>query len=312
VEDKVNYTRVGAFVLVLGALLVAGVLWLAAGVGSRREVDRYQAFIEESVAGLNVDAPVKYLGVDVGKVGRIEIDPHNSRRVRLVFVINRGTPIKQDSEAVLKTQGLTGIAYVELSGGSVGSPALAANPDGVPPTIPFKLSLSARLESVMTHVLGNVDRVSNNFNAVFDADNRQALKSTLADLASLAHALEAQKGVLTRGIADAARTAQLAASASQRLAPTLASITSGAQSVERMADGVSATSLRATRAADSAASAVQQASSETLPDLERLMAELTQLSASLRALSEQTARSPSSLVVGRPLPQPGPGESTPP
>jgi phospholipid/cholesterol/gamma-HCH transport system substrate-binding protein len=312
VEDKVNYTRVGAFVLVLGALLVAGVLWLAAGVGSRREVDRYQAFIEESVAGLNVDAPVKYLGVDVGKVGRIEIDPHNSRRVRLVFVINRGTPIKQDSEAVLKTQGLTGIAYVELSGGSVGSPALAANPDGVPPTIPFKLSLSARLESVMTHVLGNVDRVSDNFNAVFDADNRQALKSTLADLASLAHALEAQKGVLTRGIADAARTAALAASASQRLAPTLASITSGAQSVERMADGVNATSLRAGRVADSAASAVQQASSETLPDLARLMAELNQLSASLRALSEQTARSPSSLVVGRPLPQPGPGESTPP
>jgi phospholipid/cholesterol/gamma-HCH transport system substrate-binding protein len=311
-EDKVNYTLAGAFVLVLGALLVAGVLWLAAGVGTRREVDRYQAFIEESVAGLNVDAPVKYLGVDVGKVGRIEIDPHNSRRVRLVFLINRGTPIKQDSEAVLKTQGLTGIAYVELSGGSVGSPALAANPDGVPPTIPFKLSLSARLESVMTHVLGNVDRVSDNFNAVFDADNRQALKSTLSDLAALAHALEAQKGVLTRGIADAARTAQLAASAGQQLAPTLASITRGAQSVERMAEGVSATSLRTSRAADSAASAVQLASSETLPDMARLMAELNRLSASLRALSEQTTRSPSSLVVGRPAPQPGPGESTPP
>jgi phospholipid/cholesterol/gamma-HCH transport system substrate-binding protein len=312
VEDKVNYSLVGAFVLVLSAVLVAGVLWLSVGLGSRRQVDRYQAYIEESVAGLNVDAPVKYLGVDVGKVGRIEIDPQNSRRVRLVFLINRGTPIKQDSLAVLKAQGLTGIAYVEISGGSVGSAALVATPDGVPPTIPFKLSLSARLESVMTHVLGNVDRVTDNFNAVFDADNRAALKSALADLAALAHALAAQKGVLTRGIADAAQTAQRAASASQRLDPTLLSITRSAQSVEHMADGVSATSLRAGRAADSAASAVQQASSETLPDLARLMAELNQLSASLRALSEQTARSPSSLVVGRPLPQPGPGESAPP
>jgi phospholipid/cholesterol/gamma-HCH transport system substrate-binding protein len=275
-------------------------------------MDRYQAFIEESVAGLNVDAPVKYLGVDVGKVSRIGIDPQNSRRVRLVFLINRGTPIKQDSVAVLKAQGLTGIAHVELSGGSEGSRPLVAGADGVPPTIPFKLSLGARLENVITNVLGNIDRVSDNLNAVFNAENQLALKSTLADMAALAHALEAQKGVLTRAIDDAARTTQLTAKAGERLDPALLSITRSAQSVDRMADGVSATSLRATRAADSAASAVQQASSETLPELARLMAELNQLSASLRTLSEQTARSPSSLVVGRPLPQPGPGESTPP
>jgi phospholipid/cholesterol/gamma-HCH transport system substrate-binding protein len=311
-EDKVNYSLVGAFVLVLGALLVGGVLWLSVGLGARRDVDRYQAYIEESVAGLNVDAPVKYLGVDVGKVGRIEIDPQNSRRVRLVFLINRGTPIKQDSAAVLKAQGLTGIAYVELSGGSEGSQPLVASADGVPPTIPFKLSLGARLENVITNVLGNVDRVSDNLNAVFNTENQLALKATLADLAALAHALEAQKGVLTRGIADAARTTQLTAKAGERLDPALQGITRSAQSVERMADGVAATSLRASRAADSAASAVQQASSETLPDLARLMAELNQLSASLRTLSEQTARSPSSLVVGRPVPQPGPGESAPP
>ena len=311
-EDKVNYSLVGAFVLVLGALLIGGVLWLSVGLGARREVDRYQAFIEESVAGLNVDAPVKYLGVDVGKVGRIEIDPQNSRRVRLLFLINRGTPIKQDSAAVLKAQGLTGIAYVELSGGSEGSQPLVARADGMPPTIPFKLSLGARLENVITNVLGNVDRVSDNLNAVFNRENQLAVKTTLADLAALTHALEAQKGVLTRGIADAARTAERAASASQRLDPALLSISRGAQSVDRMAESLSATSLRASRAADSAASAVQQASSETLPDLARLMAELNQLSASLRTLSEQTARSPSSLVVGRPLPQPGPGETTPP
>jgi phospholipid/cholesterol/gamma-HCH transport system substrate-binding protein len=51
---------------------------------------------------------------------------------------------------------------------------------------------------VLTNVLGNVDRVSNNLNAVFDADNRAALKSTLADVAALAHALAAQQGTLAR------------------------------------------------------------------------------------------------------------------
>ena len=31
-DDKVNYALVGAFVLLLGAALVTGVLWLAAGL----------------------------------------------------------------------------------------------------------------------------------------------------------------------------------------------------------------------------------------------------------------------------------------
>ncbi|MDE2275028.1 MAG: MCE family protein, partial [Burkholderiales bacterium] len=193
-DDKVNYALVGAFVLGLGAALVAAVLWLAAGLGGGREMDRYQAVIRESVAGLNVDAPVKYLGVDVGKVSRIEIDPHNSQQVRLHFLIERGTPIQQDSAAVLKTQGLTGIAYIELSGGSAGSPPLRPGADGAAPTIPFKLSLGARLENVLTNVLANVDRVSNNLNAVFDTGNQRALRSTLADTAALAHALAGQKG----------------------------------------------------------------------------------------------------------------------
>ncbi len=125
-EDKVNYTVVGAFVLALGAALITGVLWLSAGFSARKHLLPYQSIVSESVAGLNLDAPVKYLGVDVGKVSAIRIDPGNPRQVVLRFLIEQGTPIKKDTEAVLKTQGLTGIAYVELNGGSVGSPPLVA------------------------------------------------------------------------------------------------------------------------------------------------------------------------------------------
>ena len=123
-EDKLNPTIVGAFVLVLGAALIGAVLWLAAGLSVKKHYTPYRSVVSESVAGLNVDAPVKFLGVDVGKVHTIVIDPRDSRQVLLGFQIERGTPVKQDSEAVLKTQGLTGIAYVELSGGSEGSPPL--------------------------------------------------------------------------------------------------------------------------------------------------------------------------------------------
>lgn len=311
-DDKVNYSLVGAFVLLLGTVLVAAVLWLASGIGRQRSVDHYQAFIQESVAGLNVNAPVKYMGVDVGKVSRIEIDPQNSQQVRLSFLINRGTPIKRDSVAVLKAQGLTGIAYVELSGGSAGSPPLLAGADGAVPTIPFKLSLTARLENVLTAVLGNVDRVSNNLNAVFDADNRLALKTVLANAASLSEALAASRGAISAGLADAARTAKLASQASEQLAPTLASLARSAQAVERMADSAKLASEGAGRAADAAASGVQQMASDTLPELARLLAQTSQLADSLRRLSEQTASNPNSLLIGRPAVRPGPGESAPP
>ena len=318
-EDKVNYALVGAFVLLLGAALVAAVLWLAAGLGGQQAMEPYQAFIKESVAGLDLDAPVKYLGVDVGKVSQIAIDPQNPQQVRLRFMIQRGTPIRRDSVAVLKTQGLTGIAYVELSGGSAEAPPLLATTDGEPPTIPFKPSLAARLENVLTNVLANLDRVSNNLNAVFDADNRAALKSTLAHTATLVQALAAQRGVISAALADAARTAKSTAEVGQQLAPTLDRIAASALAVERMADTAGVAGLRAgqaaqaaTKAADAAASSVQQLGSETLPDLARLMAALNELSTSLHRLSEQTAGSPNSLLLGSPVPRPGPGEKAAP
>lgn len=307
-EDKVNLSLVGAFVLLLGAALIGGVLWLAAGLRTGQALDGYQAYIEESVAGLNVQAPVKYLGVDVGKVEAIGIDPGNPRRVRLQFLVQRGTPIRQDSVAVLKTQGLTGIAYVEIDAGTAGSGLLVAGPDGQPPTIPFKLSLSARLESVLTTVVAQVGEVSGNLNGMFDAGNRAALKALLADTAALAKSLAAEKAVLRAGIRDAALTAQRAARAAEQVAPLMARIDGSAAAIDSMAQELGKAGAGAALAAAEAASGVQQIRRETLPDVARLAAELQALAASLRRLSEQTTRHPSSLLLGRPAPPPGPGE----
>lgn len=307
-EDKVNYTLVGIFVLGLGAALVVAVLWLAAGLNTQKKYEPYQSVIKESVAGLSVAAPVKYLGVDVGKVSEIAIDPQNSRQVRVKFLIERGTPIKQDTEAVMKSQGLTGIAYIELSGGSVGSPPLLATSDVPVPLIRSKPSLSARLEDVLTSVLANVNRTAANLDAVLDAGNRAALKQTLADTASLVHALAAQQGTISAGIADGARTAKNAARASDRLGPAIDRIATSADALRKMGSDISRTSDSAGRTVDTAASGVQQIVTETLPELQRLLAEMNALSASVRSLSEQTERNPSSLIRGAPQRQPGPGE----
>lgn len=324
-EDKLNPTVVGAFVLLLGAALVAGVLWLAVGVGGRKPTTAYQSIFTESVAGLNLDAPVKYLGVDVGKVRSIAIDPDNPRQVRLGLLIEQGTPVKQDSEAVLKSQGLTGIAYVELSGGSAGSPPLLAA-DGQPPLIRSKPSLGARLENVVTTVLASVDRTSNNLNSLLDANNLATLKHSLADASAVLRTLAEQRGPLARGITDLAETTRQTARASAQLEPLLAAagpaiaqvgpalarVEAAADSVDRMAQAAGLASTRAGQAAEAAAGGVQQLRADTLPGLDRLVAEMGPLVGSLRQLSEQLRTQPGSLLVGGAVRAPGPGEGAAP
>ena len=305
-----NYAIVGAFVLVLGAVLIAGVLWLASGGAFQKKYDLYLAIEEESVAGLNLNAPVKYNGVDVGKVRDIHLDPENPERVRLIFAIERGTPIKVDTVAVLKTQGLTGIAYVELDGGARDAAPLRATTPGEYPVIRTKPSLSARLENVLTTVLAKLDSTSSNLNAILSDENRLAFKSALADIAAVSHTLAARKDTLDAGIVSAARTFDNGARVSAQLGPVIERISRSAEAVRKMGDETALASSNAGKTVESVGADVKRFTSETLPELQRLLGELNVLSASLRRLSEQTERNPAGLLFGRsPVPE-GPGEAS--
>lgn len=309
-ETKVNYAIIGAFVLVLGAVLVAGVLWLASGGAFQKKFDLYLAIEDESVAGLNLNAPVKYNGVDVGKVRQIELDPANPERVILLFAIERGTPIKEDTVAVLKTQGLTGIAYVELSGGGKDALPLQITAGNQYPVIRTKPSLAARLENVLTSVLAKLDSTSNNINALLSDENRAAFTSTLADIATVARTIAARKDAIDAGMVDAARTLENSARITAQLEPVVKRIGSGADAIEKMGNEVAKTSASAGKTVNSIGADVKRFSAETLPELERLLGELSVLSASLRRLTEQTERNPAGLLFGRqPVPE-GPGESS--
>ena len=304
-----NYTLVGAFVLALGAALVAGILWLASGGAYKQKYDLYQAISDESVAGLNLNAPVKYNGVDVGKVREVELDRANPQRVNLLFAIERGTPIKEDTVAVLKTQGLTGIAYVELSGGAIDSPALVARPGSDYPVIRTKPSLSARLENVLTTVLAKVDSTSSNIDAILSEANRAAFSSALADMAIVARTIAARKDAIDAGLGNAARTFENAARITAQAAPVIERVGRGADAIGKMGDEVARTSASAGRTVDSVGADVKRFTAETLPELERLLGELNVLSASLRRLTEQTERDPRGLLFGRKPVAAGPGET---
>ena len=303
-----NYPIVGLFVLVLGAALVAGVLWLAAGGALQKKYDLYLAIEDESVAGLNLNAPVKYNGVDVGKVQEIALDPGNPQRVNLLFAIERGTPIKEDTVAVLKTQGLTGIAYVELSGGARDAPPLHATAGSGYPVIRTKPSLSARLENVLTSVLAKLDSTSNNINAILSDENRAAFTNALADVAAVARMVAARKDTLDAGIADAARTFESTKRLSAQAGPVIDRLGRSADAIEKMGNEVARTSASAGKTVNSVGADVKHFTAETLPELERLLGELSVLATSLRRLSEQTERDPRGLLFGRkPVPE-GPGE----
>jgi phospholipid/cholesterol/gamma-HCH transport system substrate-binding protein len=307
-ETKVNYAAVGLFTLILGIAGVVGLLWLAAGGAFGKEYDKYLAYVDESVAGLNLNAPVKYRGVDVGRVSDIRLDPNNPETVRLTFELGHGTPVKTDTEAVLKSQGLTGIAYVELGGGSRDAPLLARGEDGKLPVIRTKPSLSARLENVATQVLSSLDRTSSNINALLSDENRAAIRSTLADLAIVSRTLAARKDTIDAGIADAGKAFSEGARALAKAGPAIERIEKAASALEKMADNASAASVSAGKTVDAVGTDVKRLTAETLPEFERLLREMNELAGSLRRMSESYERNPGGLLFGRTPAKKGPGE----
>ena len=321
-ETKVNYAIVGLFVLLLSAALIGGILWLSAGNQYRKTYDVYLTYMRESVAGLNLNAPVKYRGVNVGSVRKIELDPANPEQVRLELDIERATPVKTDTVAVLKVQGLTGIAYVELAGGSAAAPPLEPTRKEPYPVIKTGPSLLARLDTALTDVVGNLNRTSANINAVLDEDNRNRFKQALADLATLSRVLARRSGTIDAGVADAAQTLQNTARASAELPKLLERIARSAAAVDKLASDIGRSmggvdKLAAEIGRTNAAAAetlhdvradVRRFTSESLPELERTLAEVRELTAAAQRVAKELEQHPSALLYGKQPPAPGPGE----
>lgn len=302
----------------------------------QKKVDIYLAVLQESVAGLNVNAPVKYNGVDVGKVQSIALDPNNPERVQLVFAIVRGTPIKVDTVAVLKTQGLTGIAYVELDGGAKDAKPLLAVGQQKYPVIKTIPSLSTRLETVLTTVLAKLDKTSSNVDSLISLDNQLAFKNALSDIAIVSKTIAARKNEIDAGLVDMAKTTKNTAQASQQLsklisdlAPvvakiepainkiepaiaqlgqTMSSVDKSALAIEKAGNAVENASNNAGKTAELVGENVARVADETLPELQQLLIELNALSVSLKSLVEQTKQDPASLLRGKSATPNGPGE----
>jgi phospholipid/cholesterol/gamma-HCH transport system substrate-binding protein len=296
-EEKVNFAAIGAFVLVLGAALIGFTLWLSSGKSYTTAYDTYLTYMNDSVAGLNLNSPVRYRGVEVGRVRKIALAPGNVEQVQLTLAIERGTPVKTDTVAVLQTQGLTGLAYVELSGGSRNAPPLQKQPGADYPVIKAGPSLMTRLDTAVSSVLANLNKTSENINELLDADNRRAVRQALADLGKLSHTLAARSSLIDSGLVDAAHTMKNTSQLTGELAQLAPRMRSSAEAFDRMAGQLGQAGANAS-----------QFTGETLPQVQQLVMQLRDLTASLQRVSDQLEQNPSVLLYGKQTAKRGPGE----
>jgi phospholipid/cholesterol/gamma-HCH transport system substrate-binding protein len=307
-EEKVNFAVVGVFVLVLAVALIGGVLWLSSGKFYGQHYTTYQTYMTESVAGLNLNAPVKYRGVDVGLVRKIALAPGNVEEVQVTLDVERDTPVKEDTIAILQTQGLTGIAYVELTAGHKTSPPLVVRAGEPYPVIKSGPSLLTRLDSSVSALLVSLTRTSENFNALMDEDNRRAIRQTVADLEVLSRTLAARSSAIDSSLANAARTMENAARVSEQLPRLVERVERSADAFDRMTGAVARAGTGASGAIDATRPDLQRFTGETLPEVQVLVAELRDLTGTLRRLGTELERNPSMVLYGRPATKRGPGE----
>jgi len=305
-ETKVNHTIVGLFVVLLSTALVAGILWLSGSAEYRKKYDIYLAYMSESVSGLNLNAPVKYRGVEVGRVKSISLD--QGERVRLELEIERGTPIKENTIAVLRVQGLTGIAQVELAGNNLDAPPLKAKPGEEYPVIKTGPSLLTRLDTAVTDLLSSLNRVSTSINSVLDEDNRRAFKQLVADMATLSGTLAAHKGSIDTTLQGMARTADNTAKASAELPRLMERVAKSADSLGKMAGDASRASASVRKTMGGVDGGMAQLTDTVVPELDRTLSEMRELSTSFKRLSEEVGSNPNILLLGKQPAAPGPGE----
>jgi phospholipid/cholesterol/gamma-HCH transport system substrate-binding protein len=112
-EREANYVAVGIFVLLMVVMGVLFVYWYSDS-RDHRNYARYEIYFDGTVSGLSEGGPVRYLGVDVGRVQRIRIDPRAANRVQVVADIDATTPISEQTLAQLSLQGVTGLLYIDL------------------------------------------------------------------------------------------------------------------------------------------------------------------------------------------------------
>ncbi|MFA7387735.1 MAG: MlaD family protein [Thiohalobacteraceae bacterium] len=306
-EPRVHYVIVGIFVLLLGSAAIGISLWLAYG-DVAYATRTFRIYMTESVAGLFVDAPVRYRGVQVGRVRGLTLVPENPENVQITVDIDADVPIREGTVAKMNVQGLTGIAAIELSGGRGDAPEIEARPGEAYPVIPAVPSLFSRVDATVSELIGNLNMVATDLHGLLTPQTRDHVLRILENVDTLTATVTEQRAALTEGIAAFSEFSRNTATASEQLPQLLARVEAAVVSIQAMAEDIAGATRLVEGQLHAGGDSLQNLGSRTLPEIESMVSEMRRLTGSFQRLSDRLEDDPRAVLYGPQLDRPGPGE----
>jgi phospholipid/cholesterol/gamma-HCH transport system substrate-binding protein len=272
-ETKANYVAVGAFVMACLIGLVVTLLWLA-GVQYSQEYAYFQTNFKGPVTGLGDGTVVRYNGIEVGRITDLQFNPNDPQSVVVTLQVRPNLNIREDSEASIESQGLTGGSYVEISGGTAKSPFLAVKPGQKYPVIRTKASTLQQLEESAPLLVAKLNVAADHINTLLSDQNVRSFSGILTNLNETTGTLARRSGDIDSAIANIS-------SASKTLQPTLADADDSVKKFGKLS-----------------ADADAFVKGDGVTQLAELISQVRVLAASLTRLSDELDRQPTKLLFG--------------
>jgi len=188
-NNKVNYTFVGISVLIGFALLFAFTYWMLKP-SSDEETQKYLIYFDESVFGLNLDAPVKFRGITVGKVVDLRINKKNTQQVQVTVEIRKSTPINESTVAKLTAQGITGLTYINLTQRKHNAPPLKKKEGEKYPVIKSVPSFFENFEHSLGDMTAELSKTLKKTQELLDKQNQKEMTRLLTKSADVMEKLD--------------------------------------------------------------------------------------------------------------------------
>jgi phospholipid/cholesterol/gamma-HCH transport system substrate-binding protein len=310
-ETRASYVLIGGFVVSVLALVFVAVIWLGRSE-FHREKNYYDIYFSGSVTGLNTGAPVRYNGVQIGRVEEIQIDPANIERVRVTIQVDRPDVIREGAVASLELQGITGYAFVQITGGSKDSPRLQRSGSARYPVI---AAIPSRLEKVFQSAPALLERtinVADRLADILNDKNREAIAETLENLRTTTQALGGTGGQIDGMLVEGAKAVKELRETLARVNGLTANLDSALNSKDGAVTRLNATMEQAEvtvrKVGDIAdrldtivqenRPAIRDFSQRTLTDLQQLISETRSLVGGLSRVTAEIERDPPRFFFG--------------
>ena len=183
-ETRAHHLLIGSFAIGIAVLTVAFLLWIGR-FEFNRQYQLYDLKFEGSVSGLSKAADVLYNGIKVGEVIDLKLDEDNPNNVIVRIRVERFTPVKEDSYASLETQGLTGVAAIQLAGGSPKANPLVAEGNQRYPVIETRKSTCQKLFAGAPELINRGNAVLDRLATFLSGENEKKFSDTIAHVERL-------------------------------------------------------------------------------------------------------------------------------